>query len=105
MFHAIKLLVVFSQEEFLLIGEFPIYPASVKFLAISLAKRRNVEAEYIPYPPPARVFLKKRRHCNVSIWEWNALRACFESVSNVFVFVFVFGKESEKSKFAEFLGV
>ena len=64
-----------------------LYPASVKFLAISLAKRRHVETEYILYPLP-RGFLKKE---DIAMYRWNALRACFESDSNVFVFVFVLG--------------
>ena len=48
-----------------------LYPASVRILAISLAKTYHVEDVYIPYPSRS-----KRRHC---------IDAC----SNVFVMMFV----------------
>ena len=73
-------------------------PPQLSFLQFHWLKDVTWRPNISCIPLPREFFLKKRRHCNVSIWEWNALRACFESVSNVFVF----GKESEKSKLLDF---
>ena len=77
------------------------YPASVKFLAISLAKRRHVGTKYILYPPPARVLNKKKTLQCIERYVSNVLK-----VIRMFLFLyFRFGKHCEKSKFAEFFGV